>query len=503
MNIITKFSALFIAFFIFSPNAFAGWTTQPSGTTASLLSIFMVDANTGYACGTGGILRKTTNGGTTWTGITTGTTDSLNSVYFLNANTGYIVGRNGLLRKTTNGGTNFTTIPSGSTLSLKQIYMVSTDIGYIVGNSGKILKTTNSGANWINLTTGTTFNFTSVYFINSTIGAIASSDGFLYTTTNGGIDWLSFSIGSNTNFSCVRLNTTLKMMAGVQNPVVPGGNIATTTNGGANWAITDLGNTRGVRTMAFPSTGTGYMFGDAGNFYKTTDTARTWINMTQGTATYNACSFINTNTGWIVGTTGTILKTTDGGITTPAAPTNLVGFQSAPRKVFLSWFDNATNEEGYRVERGLSMADFQVIATLPPNSVVYIDSTVGNATYFYRVNAFLLNQNSPYSNIVMVGVVGTEGNTSFIPDRFNLYQNYPNPFNPETIIKFDIPNSTPVTMKLYNVLGKEVRSIINNVNYTAGSYEITVDFTTLGSGTYFYKIITPQYTEIKKMTYIK
>ncbi|HEX2787307.1 MAG TPA: YCF48-related protein [Ignavibacteria bacterium] len=503
MNIITKFSVFFIAFFVFSANAFAGWTNQPSGTASSLQSIFMLDANTGYACGTGGSLRKTTNGGTTWTGITTGTTDSLNSVYFLNANTGYIVGANGLLRKTTNGGTNFTTIPTGGTISLKYIFMVSTDIGYIVGNSGKILKTTNSGANWINLTTGTTFNLTSAYFINSTIGAITSSNGFIYTTTNGGFDWLSFSAGSNANFTCVRLNTTLKMIAGIQNPIVPGGNIATTTNGGANWQITDLGNTRGIRTIAFPSVGTGYMFGDGGNFYKTIDTGRTWINMTQGTATYNSSSFINTNTGWIVGTTGTILKTTDGGLSAPAAPTNLVGFQSAPRKVFLSWFDNATNEQGYRVERGLSMADFQIIATLPPNSVVYVDSTVGNATYFYRVNAFLLNQNSPYSNVVMVGVVGNEGNATNVPDKFNLYQNYPNPFNPATKIKFDIAQATRVTMKLYNVLGKEVRSLVNNTAYNPGSYEITVDFSKLESGIYFYKIITPSYTEIKKMTYIK
>jgi subtilisin-like proprotein convertase family protein len=99
-------------------------------------------------------------------------------------------------------------------------------------------------------------------------------------------------------------------------------------------------------------------------------------------------------------------------------------------------------------------------------------------------------------------ITGTEPISSEIPDRFQLYQNYPNPFNPVTTIKFDIPKSSYVNITLFDMLGREVKKLVNE-NRTAGTYEIRFDASDLASGTYFYRIDAGSFTDVKKMVLIK
>ena len=81
-------------------------------------------------------------------------------------------------------------------------------------------------------------------------------------------------------------------------------------------------------------------------------------------------------------------------------------------------------------------------------------------------------------------------------------QNYPNPFNPSTSIQFKIPENSFVTLKVYNVLGKEVATLLNEEK-NAGSYEVTFNATEFSSGIYFYKIEADNFVETKKMILMK
>ena len=89
-----------------------------------------------------------------------------------------------------------------------------------------------------------------------------------------------------------------------------------------------------------------------------------------------------------------------------------------------------------------------------------------------------------------------------IPDKFALKQNYPNPFNPVTSIAFDLPKDTKVTIKVYDILGQEVGTIVNK-SMTAGSHSIQYNASNLASGVYFYKIKTKEFTSVKKMILLK
>jgi hypothetical protein len=83
-----------------------------------------------------------------------------------------------------------------------------------------------------------------------------------------------------------------------------------------------------------------------------------------------------------------------------------------------------------------------------------------------------------------------------------LYQNYPNPFNPVTLIKYNVPYPTNVSIKVFDVLGNEIALLINE-NKSTGGYEVTFNASNLSSGIYFYKLITGNVTQSKKMILMK
>jgi len=92
--------------------------------------------------------------------------------------------------------------------------------------------------------------------------------------------------------------------------------------------------------------------------------------------------------------------------------------------------------------------------------------------------------------------------SSVIPKEYRLYQNYPNPFNPSTTISFSIPENGIVKLIVYDILGKEIRTLINDYKQS-GNYNITFNGSNLPSGVYFYRLETGNYFEIKKMVLIK
>ena len=89
-----------------------------------------------------------------------------------------------------------------------------------------------------------------------------------------------------------------------------------------------------------------------------------------------------------------------------------------------------------------------------------------------------------------------------MPKEFSLFQNYPNPFNPSTKIRFELPSSGYVSLKVYDELGREVATLVNEI-LKSGSYERTFDASDLVSGVYFYRLEAGEYTQTNKLTVLK
>lgn len=101
-----------------------------------------------------------------------------------------------------------------------------------------------------------------------------------------------------------------------------------------------------------------------------------------------------------------------------------------------------------------------------------------------------------------VGLVGIEPVSAEVPNVFKLYSNYPNPFNPVTKIKFDIAKNSNTQIVVYDVLGRIVETLVNE-ELKAGRYEVEFDGYSLSSGVYFYKIVTNDFVDTKRMLMIK
>ena len=114
------------------------------------------------------------------------------------------------------------------------------------------------------------------------------------------------------------------------------------------------------------------------------------------------------------------------------------------------------------------------------------------------LNELRTNNNSAKNRF---NVIGIEPVSNIVPEKFALYQNYPNPFNPSTTIKFDLPNSDNITIKIFDITGKEVDKI--QMMLQPGSYKYDFNGTGLASGVYFYKFESASFTEVKRMVLIK
>jgi len=100
-------------------------------------------------------------------------------------------------------------------------------------------------------------------------------------------------------------------------------------------------------------------------------------------------------------------------------------------------------------------------------------------------------------------IIGVKNISGEIPASFSLKQNYPNPFNPTTKIRFDISKTSNITLKVYNVSGQEVATILNNENLTPGVKEVEFDGANLASGIYFYTMAADNFKQSRKMILVK
>jgi hypothetical protein len=170
--------------------------------------------------------------------------------------------------------------------------------------------------------------------------------------------------------------------------------------------------------------------------------------------------------------------------------------------VSLNW-TTATeiNNRGFEIQRKSENANWENIGFVPgfgttteSRSYNYLDNSVSNGKYFYRLKQIDFNGTFSYSSIVEANVE--------TPIEFALNQNYPNPFNPSTIISYSVPQSSFVTIKVYDIIGNEVATLVNG-NKQAGNYEVNFDASNLSNGVYMYSIKTDNFTSTKKMILMK
>ena len=131
---------------------------------------------------------------------------------------------------------------------------------------------------------------------------------------------------------------------------------------------------------------------------------------------------------------------------------------------------------------------------------------LGDLNWFpSQKTAWMAQRSQEYAkigNTLATGQLTAVNDVSNLPNKFELSQNYPNPFNPSTVISYSIPKAANVTLKVYDVLGREVATLVNQFQ-NANSYKVNFNASSLSTGVYIYKIVAGNYTMTKKMLLLK
>jgi photosystem II stability/assembly factor-like uncharacterized protein len=339
--------------------------------------------------------------------------------------------------------------------------------------------------------------------------------GKIYRTTDGGINWqLQFYDTLMTKFmNYVEMFDSLNGMAMGDAPAIDKPTLfLKTTNGGTDWISQNESYLIGMwggdiwRRVDFVDINTGYFFssGGIGKLYKTINGGKDW-------QVFNDTIFCNVLKGFdeniflceeaTASLAGIIHRTIDGGqnweseqfdfldwgydIEFTAGNSSNVWCASAP--LSFSSDTGRTWVKEFNAPNGLFL------------DIVFTDEN--NGWLFEGVSRELINIYRT-TNGGIGGIVSVDNEIDFRPDGFILEQNYPNPFNPTTIIRYQIPEISFVTIKVYDVLGNEISRMVNEEK-PAGEYGVEFDGDGLTSGIYFYQLRAGDYTDTKKMILLR
>jgi len=403
-------------------------------------------------------LQITSLGQYGWFEQTSGTSVKLNSVYFINNDVGWAVGFAGTIIHTTNGGEYWTPQLSNTYATLTLVKFFDDNTGWIYGE-GQILKTTNGGENWIllNAPSGP------AYFLTNDLGWIFNFP-YCLATTDGGVSWdtlYTHSLFFSPEKMCF-INGNLGFIKGATEGINPHPLNLKTVDGGFNWegfSFPGYELLAGWASLSFIDDSVGWACCNglpSTNLYgfvaKTTDAGESWVLQLNTGALFLDIFFNDTNNGWTV-EGDSIWHTSDGGI---------------------SWNNQSTET-----------SDFW-------HSIHFTNEN----------NGWAVGENGKILHTFSGGVVSVIGEIYGIPVNYNISQNYPNPFNPSTKIKYSIPQSSNVVIKVFDILGNEIEKLVNEEK-PAGIYELMWNAERLPSGVYFYQLKAGPFVETKKMVFMK
>ena len=394
-----------------------------------------------------------------WHQLNSGATNNLHGVKFYSANFGMVVGENGKILRTTNGGLNWFSGTVVSSLAMYKLAYVDSLRWTIVGQNGLILYSSNAGSSWnVNGTAGVSVNLADIQFVKtegvtSDTGYIAGVNGTLLRTTNGGVTWSQVPVITSNNLYFVHF-------VGQNTGFVGGYNVAIkTTNAGVNWTTVTPAPNMELSRADFKDSDNGIIVGGTdisndGVIYRTSNGGANWSEYLTPFEALKSVIYLTNGNISIVGNNGIILMSYTNG--------NNWEIQTSPVTTFL--------RDSYFVDTSTAYA-------------------VGNSGTIIKTTSAGV--------IINVHQISSE-----IPSSFRLYQNYPNPFNPSTNFWFDIPVSGLVSLKIYDSLGREVKTVLNKV-LQAGRYEYTYQGENIPSGLYFYTLTANDFSQTMKMILVK
>ena len=391
----------------------------------------------------------------------------------------------------------------------------------IAGTFDGLWISTDNGNSWIEANNGLDPLVLSLGAIPNVTGGptlLAGTFSGVYRSTNNGASWIAANSGlTNLEIRSITPSGT-NAFVGTQ-----GGGIFASSNNGVTWSEVNNGltNTTVWRVFALPGLPGNILAGTNLGIFHSSNGGQTWSSISSGLppspsqssaiVRVYAINILTDGSGQQYLVAGTEGRGVWKRPLLEIIPVELTSFTASVigNAVELNWSTaSEINNQGFEIEKQVLSSEYvagrwerigfvEGNGTTPEtNYYSFTDIDVSSGKYFYRLKQLDYDGSYEYSEILEVKV----GNT---PEQFSLEQNYPNPFNPSTIIKYHLPSENKVSLKLYNALGKEIATLVNETK-KAGVHQI--EFTSgdeLSSGVYFYTIKAGIFTDTKKLILIK
>ncbi len=461
------------------------WALITNGMIHPVAYGVLADGARIFVGGYDGIYRSTDNGNT-WVASHAGLEPKLRANAFHQSGSSYFIATDfyGVYRSTDNGAT-WTAVNSGLTTTNgrpRSVFDI-TSVGstLIASADNGVYRSTNNGTSWSRVTAGlpsisSDFKFRPLVTIGNVVLGYAPTSG-IYRSTDEGQTWTRANTGFPNDFTVKDFAASgSRLFAAVS--ISTGENrdrsVWTSTDNGQTWAPTAF-NQSGFQARTIAASGNTVWVGGIGvprGLFRSTDNGTTWAPLNLSGST-DPIPTDNVNS---LAVSGTTLLALGGGLPTLFVSTNAGN----------TWI---------RTMSGLPVSE---ASTLLGNAGKV--AFMGTSAYLAYQRDDLLNGGGVWRRETAQLSTPTHANKK--PTDFQLEQNYPNPFNPSTTITYQLPTASNVSLKIFDVLGREVATLVNE-RQNAGQYQVRFDATRLASGMYFYRLQAGGYIETKKMMLVK
>ncbi|MCZ6775224.1 MAG: YCF48-related protein, partial [Ignavibacteria bacterium] len=507
-------------------DAGASWMMTMTPTSVSLNKVVFANLSPyRFALGGLGTIMVSTNTGVTWEMQTSGVTTGLNGGSFASATVAWIVGDQGTILKTSSAGVLPPTaswsaqshsVPSDFIFRLVRASSGSACTIFGTNKTGSVLlaTTTDAGQMWSYVSTDPGLTGSSVLsydIVSQDVAFFGTDDGRLFRTMDAGTTWSTvFQSPDVQNIQYVKFFNGSDGIA-VGDAASSGVPLAVlgSTDGGSTWVSQSssfLGANTFPEVVGFYSRLVGLLVELPADEYQfTTDGGQSWSQYTEHpSVVYH--HFLSDQNLLGIGIESprilnAIYKSTDAGMswTFKANDGAQVEFDNFSSVGSYIWALNSAAKPytGYRkMNFSSDEGETWSVQDLPTTETLAGVSFASSDTGWAITDGTILFTTS--GGITSAG----DNPASAIPAEYHLYQNYPNPFNPRTSIRFTLPERVQTTLNVYDVLGREVATLINGVR-DPGSYDVIWDATSAASGLYFYRLNAGSHVDIKKMVLLK
>jgi photosystem II stability/assembly factor-like uncharacterized protein len=381
-----------------------------------------------------------------------------------------------------------------------------------------LYKTTNGGSSWQSIQQSISNNVVDVSIIDNNHIVAVTLMGEIYITTDGGQTWdLKYKDTSKVNaMNYIKMFDSKNGIVMGDVPVntkIPAPFLKT-TDGGLTWILINKNYLLGCwsgdlwRRLDFINQNTGFFY-ESGigpmNLYKTTDGGATW-NPTNFPGPYiQIVKFYNENIGLTI-SDGIVYRTLDGGVTwknfTIASDVgwgnDIEFFKNNPAKVFFTDYKTPAFNKYLYFSQDTGRT-WNRIFSFGTGKTTGRDIVIPDAN-----NCWILTDTTVYlcNNVANLKVTGIDNPKNEFVKKFDLLQNYPNPFNPGTTIEFSLQNDDFVTLKIFDLLGKEITTLISE-NIPSGKHKYNWNAVNIPGGVYYYCLQTGLFSETKKLILLK